>query len=165
MEIYLLRHAIAEDRTTPQIKSDKDRCLTPKGEKKMRRIAKGMKELGLEFEIILSSPYLRAKQTAEIAAKELKLQKVLEFSSNLAPGGSPKTLIEELKEKGAINICLVGHEPYLSNMISLLTTGDTGREINLKKGGLCKLSLEELRVGRCATMEWLLAPKHLECIG
>jgi phosphohistidine phosphatase len=160
-----LRHAIAEDRTTPQIKSDKDRSLTAKGEKKMRRIAKGMKELGLEFELILSSPYLRAKQTAEIAAKELKLQNVLEFSSNLAPGGSPKTLIEELNENGAKSICLVGHEPYLSNMISFLTSGDAGLELALKKGGLCKLSLEELRVGRCATMEWLLSPKHLECLG
>jgi phosphohistidine phosphatase len=166
MELYFLRHAIAEDRTAPQLKSDKDRALTSKGEKKMRRIAKGMKKLGLSFDLILSSPYLRAKQTAEIVAEEFKSQKALEFSSNLAPGGNPKALIEELNEKHGKRkrICLVGHEPYLSSMISVLVAGDAKVAITLKKAGLCKLSLDQLNYGRCATLEWLLAPKLLKCI-
>jgi phosphohistidine phosphatase SixA len=56
---------------------------------------------------------------------------------------------------------LVGHEPYLSDLVSMLLTGHTGLPLNLKKGGLCKLSVTRVRYGRCATLEWLLAPRVL----
>jgi phosphohistidine phosphatase len=59
------------------------------------------------------------------------------------------------------NVLLVGHEPGLSQLISLLVAGEAGVSILLKKGSLCKLSVESLKPGRCATLEWLLTPKQM----
>ena len=161
MDLYILRHAIAEDRA-PAL-PDSQRHLTPDGARKMRRAAKGMKALDLKFDLILSSPYLRAKETAEIAAKVLDCEKAMHFSATLVSDGSPKELIEELRGKHGKkkHIMVVGHEPYLSTLISLLVSGHTDIAINLKKGGLCKLSINTLHYGRCATLEWLLTPAEL----
>ncbi len=164
MDLYILRHAIAEERSGKTSGGDSQRRLTPEGAKKMRRIAAGMKAAGMSFDLILSSPFWRAKETAEIVAALFRLEKKLQFSPELVPDGNPAQLIGELKKtyRGKKNILLVGHEPHLSRLISLLISGDTGVPIQLKKGGLCKLSAEELRNGRCATLEWLLPPRLLK---
>jgi len=163
MELYLLRHAIAVVRGTPGYERDADRPLTPKGEKKMHRIAEGMLALGLSFDLILSSPILRARQTAEIAAEDLGLEKMLNFSDNLGTDGEAEDLIKELNAnyKALDSIMLVGHEPDLSSLISVLIAGDAGLSITMKKGGLCKLTVDSLRYGRCAALDWLLAPSQL----
>jgi len=160
VDLYILRHGIAEERTGSTPGGDSQRRLTDEGKKKMRRIAKGMKALHLEFDLILSSPFLRAKETAEIVAAVFGIEKLLNLSSNLAADGNPKELIDELKRNYSKRkrVLLVGHEPYLSRLISLLISGDTGIPIILKKGGLCKLSLASLHYGRCATLDWLLTP-------
>jgi len=86
--------------------------------------------------------------------------KKLKFSEWLKPSGSPKELVEELRGKhgNCKSVMLVGHEPYLSRLVSLLITGDTRAGITLKKGGICKLAVERLRLGNCARLEWLLQP-------
>ncbi len=164
MDLYILRHAIAEERTGKTPGGDSQRRLTPEGAKKMRRIAAGMKSAGMSFDLILSSPFWRAKETAEIVAGIFKLEKKLQFSAELVPDGNPAQLITELKKKyrGKKSVLLVGHEPHLSRFISLLISGDPGDPIQLKKGGLGKLSVDELRNGRCATLEWLLPPRLLK---
>jgi phosphohistidine phosphatase len=164
MDLYILRHAIAEERTGKTPGGDSQRRLTAEGAKKMRRIAIGLKAAEVSFDLILSSPFWRAKETAEIVAGIFKLQKKLQFSSELVPDGNPAQLINELKKnyRGKKSILLVGHEPHLSRLISLLISGDPGIPIQLKKGGLCKLSSDELRNGRCATLEWLLPPRLLK---
>jgi phosphohistidine phosphatase len=163
MKLYFLRHAIAVLRGTPGYEKDELRPLTPKGRKKMARIAKGMKALNLKFDAILSSPYLRAKSTAEIVASTFKLLPKLFFVESLIPEGDPKTLIAYLQKnfKDAESLLLVGHEPYLTHLISMLLCGSENLPIELKKGGLCKLTVNELTYGRCATLNWLLAPKQL----
>ena len=163
MNVYLLRHGIAADPSEPRFKNDAERPLTPKGRRRLRQIAGGMGVLKISFDVILSSPYVRTKQTAEIVAKSLKRLKQLKFSDELTPGGNPKLLIQQLNElrPRPKNILLVGHEPYLSKLIALLTAGNTNMEIDLKKGSLCKLEAETLRYGRCATLVCLLAPRHL----
>jgi phosphohistidine phosphatase len=163
MNLYLLRHGIAVDPSAPNITKDAERPLTPKGQRRLRQIAEAMGALKVSFDVILSSPYVRAKQTAEIVAETLKRQKLLKVSDHLTPDGNPKSLIQELNElrPKPKNILLVGHEPYLSKLIALLTTGNTNMEIDLKKGGLCKLEAETLRYGRCAMLSCLLAPRHL----
>jgi phosphohistidine phosphatase len=164
MDLYFLRHGIAVDHGEPGINSDADRALTSKGERKTRTIAKAIRALELSFDLILSSPYLRAKQTAEIVAAELKLQKKLSFSDELTPGGNPKALIQRLSqlEPETQSVVLVGHEPYLSKLIGLLSVGQTSAAIELKKGGLCKMEADALSYGRCATLCWLLTPKQME---
>ena len=167
MNLYLLRHGIAVDPSVPDFAKDAERPLTPKGKRRLRQIAEAMGELKLSFDLILSSPYARAKQTAEIVAKILKRRKKLKFTDELTPGGNPKSLIQQLNElrPRPKNILLVGHEPYLSKLIALLTAGNTNMEIDLKKGSLCKLEAETLRYGRCATLVCLLAPRHLVLMG
>ena len=164
MNLYLLRHGIAIEPGIAGYKLDSERSLTAKGEGCLREAARAMKELGLSFDLILSSPYLRAKQTAEIIAKNLKLRKKPAFSNNLIPAGNPRLLIQQLNQfrPEPENVLLVGHEPYLSRFISRLTTGDTGAAIDLKKGGLCQLEAEFLVYGRCAKLVWLLTPRQME---
>jgi phosphohistidine phosphatase len=129
----------------------------------MRSVARGMKAMELSFDLILSSPYLRAKQTAEIVAPVFGLASRLNFSTALATGGNPQELVDELRRSHSRrrSILLVGHEPYLSRLISVLISGGTSLPITLKKGGLGKLSLDTLRYGRCATLEWLLLPRQM----
>lgn len=163
MELFILRHAIAEDLNKSPRANDGLRRLTPEGAKKMHAIAAGMKAAGLSFDLILSSPYLRAKETAEIVAAQFRSVGGLKLTPALTPEGSPKELIDLLKKSYAKRkqIVLVGHEPYLSHLISLLLFGDTGISIDLKKGGLCKLSINTLRYGRCAALNYLLTPRQL----
>ena len=163
MNLYVLRHGIAVEPGTPGYERDADRPLTPEGERKLRQIAEAMEALELSFDLILSSPYLRALQTAEIVAKALKGRKKVELSESLTPGGSTKKLVELLNrvQPSPESVLLVGHEPYLSGLISLLVSGDAGFAVVMKKGGLCKLSTESLKPGRCAALEWLLTPKQM----
>jgi phosphohistidine phosphatase len=163
MELYILRHAIAVQRGTAGYDQDSERPLTPKGAKKIRSIAKGMRALGIDFDLILSSPFLRAKETADIVANTFKSQKKLRFSGTLAVGGKPAELIDELNDKhnSLESVMLVGHEPYLSELISVLISGDSRVKMTMKKGGLCKLNAASLHFGHCATLEWLIAPRHL----
>jgi phosphohistidine phosphatase len=163
MNLYLLRHGIAVDPSLPKFAKDAERPLTPKGRRRMRQIAEAMGAIKISFDAILSSPFVRARQTAEIVAGTLKRKKRLQFSDELTPGGNPKLLVQQLNDfrPKLENVLLVGHEPYLSQLIALLTAGNTNLAIDLKKGGLCKLEVETLRYGRCATLAFLLAPRQL----
>jgi len=162
MDLYLLRHAIAEERGPLWSGHDADRPLTKKGAKKMRRIAAIMKESGLSFDLILSSPLRRARETAEIVADLFECRDRLKFTSHLKVGGSPAALVREINAKyGKLtSILLVGHEPSLSGLISVLLSGIESLSITMRKGGLCKLTVESLQYGRCATLEWLLGPSQ-----
>jgi phosphohistidine phosphatase len=164
VNIFILRHGIAVERRTPGFKNDFKRPLTSKGERQLRKTAVAMQKMGLRFDLLLSSPYERAKRTAEIIADKLKLKKLLKFSDNLTSEGNAKKLIRQLNELKPVpdNVLLVGHEPYLSELISTLTTGDMKLEMDFEKGGLCKLKVEKLYFGSCATLASLLTPKQMK---
>jgi len=163
MELYFLRHAIAAEKRPGSLTDDSKRPLTTEGAGKMRQIARGMRRLKLDFDVILASPYLRAKQTAEIAAAVLDARDKLQFSDHLAGHGDSIQLVAELNEhhRACKSILLVGHEPSMSELISTLLVGNRSLQLVLKKGGLCKLTVDTLRHGRCATLEWLLTPGQL----
>ena len=170
MNLYILRHGIAVERGTTGYASDADRPLTQKGRRKLRKVGRAMKAMDLSFDWILSSPYLRARQTAEIIVRVLRCQRRLELDDSLAPSGKVAKLIEQLnhpsgrrlgKHRKFEDVLLVGHEPYLSRLVSLLISGDAHAGIVLKKGGLCRLSAEALKAGRCAQLEWLVTPSQL----
>jgi len=163
MNLYLLRHGLAVELTPDQLAQDAERRLTPKGIRKLRKVAAGMKALQLRFDLILSSPYTRARQTAELVARRLQPRKRVVMCEDLTPGGDPRELIAFLRhcKPAPAEVLLVGHEPYLSSLISLLVTGTTGCRLTLKKGGLAKLSTESLKPGPCAMLEWLFGPKQL----
>ncbi len=167
MELYFLRHAIAVEAGTGGTGDDSERPLTKDGAAKLRRVVRGMKALDLSFDLILTSPYLRARQTAEIVAEGMEPGEVCESSPHLTPGGDPRALIAHIlsRRPGATDrILVVGHEPYLSLLISMLLSGDEDTAVRMKKAALCKLTAETLRYGRCGTLEWLLGPSQLERI-
>jgi len=163
MDLIILRHAIAVDRGLPGYEDDSQRPLTPKGVARMRQIAKGLKGMHPKLDLILTSPFLRALQTAQIVAAEYKMEKLLHTSDALTPLQSPAAIIREINDMlpGLSSLMLVGHEPFLSTLTSVLLCGDESLRLVLKKGGVCKLSAEDLRYGRCATLEWLATPKLL----
>jgi phosphohistidine phosphatase len=163
MNLYLIRHAIAEEESPSG--EDSQRGLTDKGAKKMRLIAKGLRTLGVEFDLIVSSPYLRAVQTAEILSEVFKKKKFV-LSDHLTPTGDIDLLIAEINEKYTTgSLAIVGHEPYLSAFVSLLTAGGSPIEMTFKKGGVCCLSTDDLHHTHKATLEWLLTPGILVEIG
>jgi phosphohistidine phosphatase len=166
MNLYLLRHAIAVERGTPSME-DAQRELTSEGAAKMNRIARGMLALDLQFDLILSSPYIRARQTADIVAEEFNIRDKLRFTENLIPGAEGEQVILEINKRYRKNenILVVGHEPMLSSLIAILISGDPSLSIVMKKGGLCRLVTPALVHGRCASLEWILFPSQLVQLG
>ena len=162
MNLYLLRHAKAVERGHRH-SADAGRPLTEKGASKMRRIASSMLDRDLCFDRIYASTYRRARETAEIVADIYSIPERLELSPLLEPEGDPGELIGVIGRRRPPfdNVLLVGHEPYLSRLISVLVTGHEGCSLAMKKGGLCKLSADALEYGRCATLEWLMGPDQL----
>jgi phosphohistidine phosphatase len=163
MNLYLFRHGIAVDRDQPGYENDSQRPLTPKGAARINKIAQAMKRLGIKYDLVLSSPYLRAQQTAQIVAAFYGIEKNVQLSENLVPSASPALLIGEMHEfyADALSVLIVGHEPYLGSLASSLLSGDEKVSLAFKKGGLAKFSIDELIYGRCATLDWLIAPKQL----
>jgi phosphohistidine phosphatase len=163
MRLSLLRHGIAAERGSSGDEHDSERPLTAKGERRMRRIAEGMQALRLSYDLMLSSPYLRAKQTAEIVTQVLNTPKGVLLAETLTPESNPRQLIDVLRtdHREEEDILLVGHEPYLSRLISTLLTGGPNLPVVMKKGGLCTLDVETLRFGRCASLVFLLTPRQL----
>lgn len=159
MNLYIVRHAIAVARGTPGYEDDSQRPLTDVGRKKMKKIVKGLSELGVELDAIVTSPYVRARDTAMILAKEFEMRDKVSLSDSLIPPGNFETLINEIREKYDVqNLALVGHEPMLSSLISWLTTGNTAMKVVLRKGGVAYLSTENLYVDGRAALQWLLTP-------
>jgi phosphohistidine phosphatase len=164
MNLYLMRHAIAIDANN--VIEDNLRPLTEKGRKKLSGIVQNLKRLDINFEIILTSPYVRARQTTDMLADGLGIkQKNVFESENLCPPGFGDGLIDEIcTHQGVENILIVGHEPCISQLIGILIAGDPDLDIEIKKAGLCKLSVDQLKYGRCARLEWLLTPSQLIAI-
>ena len=163
MNLYFLRHAIAAEKTEWH-GSDDNRPLTKEGLRKMKKAAKGMRRMGLEVDWILTSPTKRAYDTAMIAAKELKAMKVVKVTRLLAVDGDPKALTRRLALdfRSRDSVMIVGHEPYLSRLISTLIAGEAKVDLEMGKGGLAKLTADSLTDGPCATLEWLLPAKLLK---
>ncbi len=162
IDLYILRHAIAESRETWAPKSERERPLTRKGEKEMVRVAKGMKKLELSFDLILCSPFVRAKRTAEIVVDVFDIEERLKLSDTLTPQSDPKKFPGLMRRLfgSSREVLLVGHEPFLSELISLLICGDTRLHLKLKKAGLCKLTLNSAAPNGGA-LQWLLTPAQI----
>ncbi len=166
MNLFLLRHGKAESRS-PKWRPDSKRPLTREGEEKTKEVARGIQALGLSFDLILTSPYARALRTAEILAEVFGARKLFE-TSNLAADADSKNIVDEINENFASveHIVLVGHEPFMTQLISTLIAGPgAAAAIDLKKAGLCKLTVQKLAFGKCARLEWLLTPRQLARLG
>ncbi|HEY4492852.1 MAG TPA: phosphohistidine phosphatase SixA [Acidobacteriota bacterium] len=143
MDIYIIRHAIAEDKGG---KADEVRALTEEGKEKMKEAAKGFARLAPEIDIIFSSPLVRARQTAEIVNSLLKTK--VEEMKELSPEFDPEQVCARLGSiKKANSVALVGHEPNCSELMSYLLHGSSGLMIEFKKGGISLLQSDDLSAG------------------
>jgi phosphohistidine phosphatase len=162
MEICLVRHAIAVERGTSGFENDALRPLTPRGRDRMREAAAGLATL-ITPQLVLTSPYLRATQTAEILAATYHLSSP-KLVDALATGDDA-ALLNELRDLDATPVIIVGHEPYLSGTLSLLLTGDAARmSTDLKKGAAVLVSCERDPDPGSCWLEWLLQPAALRAL-
>jgi phosphohistidine phosphatase len=160
MKLYILRHGDAAEHGDPRYKEN-ERPLTPKGIQRTKQLAHTLREMEISFDVILTSPLTRARQTAEIVARGVRPQTKPELTDYLTPSGNMEKLVEEINVIRPVPevVLLVGHEPYLSCFISLLCVGGTDLPVRMKKGALCRLEVEALSCSRCAILEWLLQPR------
>lgn len=168
MNLYFLRHAIAIDHGDARVKSDAERFLTAKGIKRMRQAAQGLRMLKIPFDAILTSPAVRARQTADIVAAELELKSDLKELIDLGPESTVDHLILGLSRlQDYEHILLVGHEPLLTQTVAFLLTGEKERGLNLtlKKAGLCQVQLDRVPPSKPATLHFWLTPKQLRLLG
>ncbi len=162
MEIFLMRHGIAEDLQPGE--TDADRELIAKGITKTERVALSMQKKGWEFDMVLSSPLVRACQTAQILL-ESGLSEVLEIHPNLVPDGLLENWLQwlafyRLTNPTAERLILVGHEPNLSQWTELLVFGQVFDRLHLKKAGVIALQAPDTEdlIGKCELL-WLIPPK------
>ncbi len=167
MDLYVLRHGQAEERDGLKYPDDRERPLTLRGIERLARQVRGMNSLGICPELIVTSPLVRAVQTAEVVREGLTLEMRLEYSNYLEPWAEPREILEELRKAHAAehSVMVVGHEPHLSSLISLVSSGTLNCAIRLKKGALCKLRIPTVDPGRCGRIEWSLTPKQISKLG
>jgi phosphohistidine phosphatase len=157
MDIWLLRHAAAEERSASG--RDADRELTAEGLKRAERVARGLAALEPGIAAIWTSPYRRARQTAEPAARQLGLARAVSETRALEPHADPEDVLAELEAEGPPAALLVGHEPHLSALLGRLVGGE-GLSLPLKKASVAWVERE----GRSGTLRALLPARVLERI-
>lgn len=157
-KFYIMRHGAAVARD-PGATDDAKRPLTPEGKKKMQEIARGLVRLGFEPDWIVSSPLVRAVETAEIVAESLSAKVPLDFADALRPGGSAEALVSFLaKHPGRRRVLVVGHEPDLGQMAARLI--DTRHaHLAFKKGGCCLITFSEFPPKSPGELVWWLTPR------
>src|SRR5687767_11398564 len=136
MEICFFRHGIALDRADPKVGTDRDRPLTAEGIRKTHAAADGLARLYTAFDLILSSPWLRAIQTARIVAEVLGVSELVEEMDELAGDRSVEEVLQGVaRHASSKRLMLVGHQPLLGDCVAALLTGGIGMQVDLKKSG------------------------------
>ena len=138
--IYLIRHGIAAERA--QYTNDEVRPLTEKGRQRTKKVAQRLDQIGLKFDLILTSPLVRARQTAEIL-EQVGLGNQAEEFLPLAPEGNMQAWVNwwlEYPHKDG-EIALVGHQPGLGNWAEILVWGETKAHLVVRKAGMIGLGL------------------------
>ncbi|MCX7049373.1 MAG: histidine phosphatase family protein [Candidatus Sumerlaeota bacterium] len=166
MDLYLLRHATAVEVGAPGAARDADRYLNEEGIAETKEAARGIRRLAEKFEAILSSPYPRALQTAEIVARELGQLKIVKALERLEAGASPASIIEAAREHAKTGpAMIVGHNPDFEEAIAAAISAKSNANVNLKKCGLAIIRFgARLALGEGQLIA-LLTCKHLKMIG
>lgn len=157
MQIYLLRHGIAED-GRPGLR-DADRALTPEGMKKLRAVLRLARTAGAQPSLILSSPYRRARETAEIASKELTYAGDILQTHALTPESSPQAVWDEVRvHRGEQALLLAGHEPLFSSLTAHLL-GAPALLVDFKKGAIVRIDVESFGAQPRGVLRWMLTAR------
>jgi phosphohistidine phosphatase len=157
VELYLFRHGIAED--VKPGSSDANRALTDQGRKKVAEVVKAARRAGVEPSLIVSSPYVRAVETAQIAVEGFEYKGDVIRMETLVPHGSPAKVWNELRDyREESSILLAGHEPLFSHLAAYLLASPALR-VEMKKAAMIRIDVETLGPAPHGTLRWLIAPK------
>ena len=160
LELYLIRHGIAEERG-PEWPDDSKRPLTGKGIAALKQEAKALAALDISFDLIISSPLTRTRQTANVFAEHLPGKPAVELSDSLAPAGTPAAVIQEIaRHSRKARVALVGHEPNIGELAARLIGARS--PIEFKKGAICRIDLAELPPKSPGMLRWFLPPRILK---
>ena len=161
-ELYLIRHAIAETRGDAW-PDDGKRPLSEDGAARMKKEARGLARLNIGVDVILTSPLVRAKQTAEIVAAALDSRPPIVNIDSLAPGAAYAAFVADLeKHARKHSIALVGHEPGIGELAARLV--GSRHPFEFKKGAVCRIDLDEIPPSGPGHLRWMLTPKILRSI-
>ena len=161
--LYLIRHGLAAERGE-NYPDDTKRPLTSDGMQKLRKEAKALLALDVTFDVILTSPLVRTRQTAEIIAAGFKSPPPIVNASSLAPGGAHNAIIEEIaKQQRRHRIAIVGHEPGIGEFAGRLI--GLRRPVEFKKGAICRIDVTALPPTGPGRLRWFLTPRILRKIG
>lgn len=156
MIVYLLRHAIAEDRSNTG--RDRDRVLTPEGIRKLERVLRVAARSGMAPGQILASPYARTDQTASIARRTLGVTRKLSLSDAFTPDSSPEAAWAEIRDwEDDAPLLVVTHEPLVSSLLSFLL-GVSQYVHDFRKAGLAMVDVHRVAAQPAASLRWLLTP-------
>jgi phosphohistidine phosphatase len=154
MELYLWRHGIAEARSPSGL--DRDRRLTDRGQAEVRRLARRIAVLGVAPSVMLASPYVRARETAEIAAEVLGYEGRIERAACLTPDSPPTAAWDEIRRHAdAASVFVVGHEPLLSATAAFLV-GATEVVAKFAPATVARLDVEDVSPRPKATLRFLI---------
>jgi phosphohistidine phosphatase len=163
LELYLIRHGLAAERG-PAWPDDSKRPLTSRGIAVMRREGRGLKALGVGFDVIISSPLVRARQTAEAVAEAFTPKPPIVLSDALAPAGAHAAVLQDLaRHARKERIALVGHEPNLGELAARLL--GLRNAVPFKKGAVCRLDFAVLPPKGRGELRWFATPKMLRKLG
>lgn len=161
-ELYVIRHAPAETRGSAW-PDDTKRPLTEQGISRLRKSVRGLARLGLSFDVILTSPLLRARQTAELMAATLDAHPPIVVVESLAPGAHHQALLADLeKQTRRRRIALVGHEPGIGELAARLA--GLRRPLEFKKGAICRIDVDAMPPSDPGTLRWFLQPRIMRAL-
>jgi phosphohistidine phosphatase len=161
MQLYIMRHAIAALREK-WIGPDADRPLTLAGRARMRQAARGLRAMRVRFDLIVSSPLVRALQTAEVVSREIKAKPEIEICPALSPGLQTDELFRFLATFPKANrVLLVGHEPDLGNLVLTLIGGGHPDSYPMRKGAVCRVDIDSMPPGGPGRLIWAVSPRIL----
>ena len=166
LELLILRHAIAFPRDAKRWPDDTERPLTLEGVKRARRAAAGLKRIVTRPALVLTSPLIRARDTAAIFEKAARWPEA-EEADVLTPGAAPEAVLEVLRRRGATADCVavVGHQPHLGRLLALCLRGDARAEaFELKKSAVVGVRFEGPPRARQGVLTWSLPPRFLRTL-
>jgi len=156
MQVYLLRHGIAEGKSAKG--GDAARELTAEGRAELKHVLKAAAKAGVKPALILTSPYVRARGTADLAKKILETKADVIETSTLVPEGQPQMVWAEMSDhRSERSLMLVGHNPLLERMVAHLL-GTPTLQFQFEKGTIVALELSNFRGQPDGVLQWILTP-------
>ncbi|HMJ84945.1 MAG TPA: phosphohistidine phosphatase SixA [Vicinamibacterales bacterium] len=161
-QLFLIRHGVAEERGDAW-PDDAKRPLSEDGIERFQRSARGLARLDVWIDVVLTSPLVRARQTADIVASAFDPRPSIITIESLAPGGSYAALVADLEKHGRkTRIALVGHEPGIGELGARLI--GSRHSFEFKKGAVCRIDVDEIPPVGPGDLRWFLTPKVMASI-